>query len=66
MSSYSDDYKDQRQAEFIRRWAPAEIPETTTENLRWNIARARAAEAELKELRDALKCLKILMNRDWR
>lgn len=64
MSSYSDAYKDQRQEEFLERWAPVEmpLPNVTPENLRWNIARANAAEADLKELRDALKRLRVLMH----
>lgn len=60
VSGYSDHYKDTRQAEFLRRWAPNEPwPESVTaENMRWNIARANAAEAELKQIKDALKVLR--------
>lgn len=57
MSGYSDAYKEQQTAEFIERWAPAIQTEPTPENLAWNIARARAAEAELAELKNALKVL---------
>lgn len=58
MSGYSDHYKDVRRREFIERWAPTPPASVTAENLRWNIARANAAEAELRELKDALVVLK--------
>lgn len=57
MSSFSDAYKDQTTAEFVERWAPVVTTEATPENLRWNIARARAAEAELAELKNAISVL---------
>lgn len=62
MSGYSDDYKDAKQAEFIREWAPGKVPEPTEENLRWNIARANAAEHELRALKEALRTLTEFMS----
>ena len=63
MSSYSDIYKDIRQAEFLDRWCPVgeqykPLPEATPENLRFNIAHRRAAEHELRELKAALQTLR--------
>jgi len=60
MSNYSDDYKDQKAHEFMRRWCPSDkpLPEISVTNMRWNVARANAAEAELTKLKDALKVLK--------
>lgn len=60
MSSYSDMYKDIRQREFLERWVPSneELPEPTAENLRWQIARARSSEDELKRIKSALQTLK--------
>jgi hypothetical protein len=59
--SLSDAYKDQQTAAFLERWAPVVTTECTPENLRWNIARARAAEAELDRLRAALAVIKEFM-----
>jgi hypothetical protein len=59
MSSYSDFYKDTKQAEFMERWAPLDaMPDLTDSNLRWNVARANAAQSELRELKTALRTLK--------
>lgn len=57
MSGYSDAYKDQQTAAFMEHWAPVVETEPTPENLRWNIARARAAEDELAEIKNAIKVL---------
>lgn len=57
MSGYSDTYKDMKVHEFMERWAPVVETEPTSENLRWNIARARAAEAELDELKNAINVI---------
>jgi hypothetical protein len=59
--SLSDAYKDQQTAAFMDRWAPVVNTEPTPENLRWNIARARAAEAELDRLKAALAVIKEFM-----
>jgi hypothetical protein len=59
MSGYSDMYKDVKQVEFMDRWAPSVgMPSPTKLNLRWNVARANAAEHELRELKAALRTLK--------
>ena len=59
MSGFSDMAKDAEKAAFIRRWTEAvDMPEATEENLRWNVARARAAEHELSELKNLLRNLK--------
>jgi hypothetical protein len=59
MSGYSDHYKDVKQAEFIRRWTDGvTMPPLTDENMRWNVARARAAEAELAEIKEALNVVR--------
>jgi hypothetical protein len=44
---------------IIDRWCPKEekMPEATPENMRFNIAYRRLAEAELKELRQAISTL---------
>lgn len=61
MGGYTDAYKDEQQAKFMDRWAPVVETECTPENLRWNIARARAAEAELDRLKAALAVVKEFM-----
>jgi tRNA C32,U32 (ribose-2'-O)-methylase TrmJ len=60
VGGFSDTYKDFVTENFMKEWAPKreEIGEPTVENLRWNIARANAAEHELRELKNALKTLK--------
>lgn len=60
MSGYSEHYRDMQHAAFLEKWVPREekLPEATPENLRFNIARARAAEAELNEIKRALHVLK--------
>lgn len=50
------------QSEIIRKWChEAVLPPLTEGNLRWNIARARAAEAKLAEYRQFLRTMKNLM-----
>lgn len=51
MSGYSDYYKDVRQAEFLERWIPkTEVEEKNySEQERWFLARARAAEDKIKQ-----------------
>jgi hypothetical protein len=61
VSGHSDAYKGHRQTKFMDRWAPNVTTECTPENLRWNIARARAAEAELDRLKAALAVVKEFM-----
>lgn len=60
MLSYSDDAKDLELAQFLRKWTPDGIGhlKVTEDNLRYNIARARAAEARLKEINDAINAMK--------
>lgn len=58
MSGHADAYKDAESRRFMQRWAPETLPELTEDNLRWNIARARAAEAKYEELRKALWTLR--------
>lgn len=61
MSGYSEAYRDQKHADFLRKWVPnAEIPHLNldSESAVWFLARARAAEAELKELKGALATLR--------
>jgi hypothetical protein len=58
--SYSDTYKDMQQAEFLNKWTPDGIGplKPNEENLRWNLAKRRAAEAELSEIKHALHVLR--------
>jgi hypothetical protein len=59
MSGYGDDYKDQQRADFISRWiVDGKLPALTPESLAWNVARARAAEHELQELKNVLRVLR--------
>jgi hypothetical protein len=57
VSHYADDYKDMEQAAFVRYWADGDMPELTEANLRWNVAKRRAAESELGTLKAALRTL---------
>lgn len=57
MSGYSEQFLAERRREFMERWAPDSLPPLTEETLRWNIARARAAEDELSRLKQAAKVL---------
>ena len=63
MSGYDDDYKDQQSRKFIERWCPnlPEKADVTAENLQWNIARARSAEAERDRMKAAWAQLKDAM-----
>lgn len=58
--SYSDDYKDMQIVALLRKWTPDGIGnlKVTESNLRYHLARARAAEAELAEIKDALAAFK--------
>lgn len=58
--SYSDDYKDRNRDIFLEKWAPKAkgLPELTEENLRYNIARANAAEAKLQNINIAVATVK--------
>jgi len=64
MSGYGDMYREMQHARFMEQWAPtkdemARFSEADLrETLRYNIARRRKAEAELKELRDGLNVVK--------
>jgi hypothetical protein len=57
MSSHADDYKDMEQAAFVRHWADGDMPELTEANMRWNVAKRRAAEDDLRRLKAALRIL---------
>lgn len=58
MSGYSEMAADQRRRDFLERWAkPETLPEMTPDTFRFNIARARAAEARVKELEEPLRGL---------
>lgn len=61
MSGYSDDYKDQKRVEWLRKWVPEDVDVPTVEQYRYTLARARDAEANLKKHRDALRALRGLM-----
>lgn len=61
MSGYSDDYKDYQRAEFLRRWVPEDVPSPTKEQYRYTLARARAAEAELEDLKHSLATFKRIL-----
>jgi hypothetical protein len=65
MSGYADDYKDRQQAAFVAKWAPPgsyEAVAISQESLRWHIARARAAEDELGNLKRVLGDLKRVLS----
>jgi hypothetical protein len=55
---YSDFYAAEEEANLIRAYGPETLPELTERNLKYNIARANKAEAELRELKKALRTLK--------
>jgi hypothetical protein len=59
MSGYTEQYRAMQELAIIDRWCPKEekMPEATPENMRFNIAYRRLAEAELKELRQAISTL---------
>jgi hypothetical protein len=58
MGHYSEHYAAQEYDALVRDHGPKELPALTKENLRYNIARANKAEAELRELKGALRTLK--------
>ena len=60
MSGYAEMSAEANRRRFVARWVPDEEAKKlqTNENTRWWLARARAAEAELEELKAALRMLK--------
>lgn len=62
MSGYGEMAVALERRAFVDHWCPETLGdgliEANEENLRWNIARARAAEDELRRIKDALKTLK--------
>lgn len=63
MSGYSEIYREMKADAFLEQWAPKgswEHIEATPETLRWNIARARAAENQLQEVKKAVTVLRRL------
>jgi len=62
VSGYSEMYHAQERAAFLKRWCPETsdngLVEVTEANLRYNIARARAAESELQGIKSALYVLR--------
>lgn len=66
MSGFSDTAKDHAQAQWIAKWVPEgddELPDPTMEQYRYTLARARAAEDELKLHQTVLRELRNLMGR---
>jgi hypothetical protein len=65
MSGYADDYKDQEQAAFIRKWVPEEDVSgfLNEQSVRYTLARARYAEAELRSIRDEVAVIHKLIMR---
>jgi hypothetical protein len=61
MGHYSDLYEDRDRANLIRSYGPKVMPEVTEENLRYNIARANKAEAQLDQIKKALRTLKAVV-----
>jgi hypothetical protein len=61
MSGYSEMWAGMNHKHFVERWVPEERMielNITDEGTRWFLARALAAEAELKEIKSALKVLR--------
>lgn len=56
MSGYSDEYKDRKHADFLARWVSQEETDRLgiSDQSRFWLARARAAETALDELKTAL------------